>query len=333
VHEHEDHPTHNNNNNNNNNNNKSSARDVRESAHASARADTETVPVLPPTIASPRVPQPSTREKVLHPGIVDLDERAKELDNSGLQVRAGYGAGGMSARDIDMRPYPSLNRAPDVLVESLERADLAHEVQRLRRQLDEHRRQAAARESPEARMTWLEGQVRRLRQQLDSKGKALAASDAAVSSLENKVQRLQRQLRQAEVHASRAEGVVSSREHDHEALELESELLRMEEALRVSKSAALRSSKEAERERAARVVVEQDLQAITMSAPAEVPAKLLERIAHIEAELARERRARTDAETQVSSITASMVGEIEEMSATRSGALAELRSASVSWSL
>jgi hypothetical protein len=223
---------------------------VHESAHASARDDTETVPVpvvLPPTMASPRVPQPSTRQKLQHPGIVDLDERAKELDNSGLQVRAGYGAGGMSARDIDMRPYPSLNRAPDVLVESLQRADLAHEVQRLRRQLDEHRRQAATSESLEARMPWLEGQVRRLQQQLDTKGKALAASDAAVSSLENKVQRLQRQLRQAEAHAGRAEGGASSREHDQEALELESELLRMEEALRVSKSAALRSAKEAER--------------------------------------------------------------------------------------
>jgi len=200
-------------------------------------------------------------------------------------------------------------------------------------ELDEHRRQAATSESLEARMPWLEGQVRRLQQQLDTKGKALAASDAAVSSLENKVQRLQRQLRQAEAHAGRAEGGASSREHDQEALELESELLRMEEALRVSKSAALRSAKEAEREREARAEVEQDLQAITMSAPAEVPAKLLERLAHIEAELARERRARTDAETQVACITASMVGEIEEMSATRSGALAELRYANVSRSL
>ena len=114
-------------------------------------------------------------------------------------------------------------------------------------ELDEHRRQAATSESLEARMPWLEGQVRRLQQQLDTKGKALAASDAAVSSLENKVQRLQRQLRQAEAHAGRAEGGASSREHDQEALELESELLRMEEALRVSKSAALRSAKEAER--------------------------------------------------------------------------------------
>jgi hypothetical protein len=79
----------------------------------------------------------------------------------------------MSPREIDMRPYHSLNKAPGHLVESLERNELISEVQRLRKKL------GATHSAPgtpngyshlvppvdhSARLVLLEGQVRRQQQ-------------------------------------------------------------------------------------------------------------------------------------------------------------------------
>ena len=283
---------------------------------------------LPPTQASLRVPKPSTREPLSHPAIVDTDQRAIDLKKSPRGFREGYGAGGMSPRDIDMRPYHSLNKAPGHLIESLERDELSAEVERLKEQLRNaggaggDARQALRSESA-AHVVLLDGRVRRLQQQLDAKSSAHTASVARISALETENLALKQRLRLArrggpDTHAADADPEHTEAERAHE-------LQQLQESLRMCKAAAERSAGAAERERAARQALEDDLKVLTDAGAAALPAGLMQRMATLEVELARERRARSEAEVQMDSITVSMASEIEEMSSSRSNALAEVK--------
>ncbi len=233
---------------------------------------------MPPTQAAARVPKPSTRAASAHPAVVDTDQRARELKKSPRSVREGYGAGGMSPRDIDMRPYHSLNKAPGHLIDSLERDELLAEVDRLRRQIRDG--EGACGQAPlptphdaAAQIGLLDGRVRRLQQQLDSKARAQAASVARVAALEDEnlaLRQGQRRARRAASGSARGDEGAAESEHADDGQELQV----AQEALRACKAAAERSAAVAEREREARIAVEADLRVLSSAAPQQLPAAL-----------------------------------------------------------
>jgi hypothetical protein len=169
------------------------------------------------------------------------------------------------------------------------------------------------------RLAYLEGQVRRLQGQLEAKKRAHKKEQGLVMDLECTILKLSRRA----VETASVGGSFGDKEMPGD------ELQQLRKEVRVCKAAAERSGKDAERERAIRLLLEDDLNVLKDSAKAHIPEHLTQRMAHLEAELKREWRARGEAEMRVETITGSMMGEIEDMAAARAYAADEVKTSRI----